>query len=47
MRRGVQYQAPKQREVVDDEDYMSAEAASLSVGERCEVDPGGKRGVIR
>ena len=47
MRRGMDYVAPKQREAVEDEDYMSAEAASLSVGQRCEVDPGGKRGVIR
>ena len=47
MRRGVDYVAPKQREAVEDEDFMSAEAAGLSVGERCEVDPGGKRGVIR
>ena len=47
MRRGVDYVAPKQREAMEDEEYMSAEAAGLSVGERCEVDPGGKRGAIR
>ena len=47
MRRGVDYTAPKQREAVENEEYMSAEAAGLSVGERCEVDPGSKRGVIR
>ena len=41
------YVPPKQKENIDDEDYMSAEASALSVGERCEVDPGGKRGVIR
>ena len=47
MRRGIDYVAPKQREAVEDEDFMSAEAASMRVGERCEVDPGSKRGVIR
>lgn len=47
MRRGIPYVAPKQKENIEDEEYMSAEASSLSVGERCEVDPGGKRGVIR
>ena len=47
MRRGIPYVPPKQKENIDDEDYMSAEAGALSVGERCEVDPGGKRGVIR
>jgi len=38
---------PKQKENIEDEDYMSSEASRLRVGERCEVDPGGKRGVIR
>ena len=47
MRRGIPYVPPKQKENIDDEDHMSAEAGALSVGERCEVDPGGKRGVIR
>ena len=43
MRKGIPYVAPKQKENIEDEEYMSAEASSLSVGERCEVDPGGKR----
>lgn len=47
MRRGMPYAPPKQKENIEDEEYMSAEAGALSVGERCEVDPGGKRGVIR
>jgi hypothetical protein len=47
MRRGIPYVAPRQKENIEDEEYMSAEASSLSVGARCEVDPGGKRGVIR
>ena len=47
MRRGMPYVPAKQKENIDDEDYMSTEASTLSVGERCEVDPGGKRGVIR
>ena len=47
MRRGMPYVPPKQKENIEDEDHMSAEASALSVGERCEVDPGGKRGVIR
>ena len=47
MRRGMPYAPPKQKENIDDDDYMSAEAGALTVGERSEVDPGGKRGVIR
>ena len=47
MRRGIPYVAPKQKDNIEDEEYMSVEASSLSVGERCEVDPGGKRGIIR
>jgi len=47
VRRGIPYVPPKQKENIEDEDYMSNEASRHSVGERCEVDPGGKRGVIR
>lgn len=32
---------------VEDDDHMAAEAATLHPGSRCEVNPGGKRGVIR
>lgn len=32
---------------IEDDDHMAAEAATLHPGSRCEVNPGGKRGVIR
>lgn len=47
MRRGIPYVAPVQKEVVEDEEYQAEEASKLSVGSRCEVNPGGKRGCIR
>ena len=47
MRRGMPYVPAKQKENIEDDEYMSTEAGALGVGERCEVDPGGKRGVIR
>lgn len=47
MRRGIPYVTPTQKEAVEDEDYQAAEASRLTVGSRCEVNPGGKRGCIR
>ena len=32
---------------VGDDNFMKAEAADLTVGSRCQVDPGNKRGAIR
>ena len=32
---------------IEDDDHMAAEAATLHPGSRCEVNPGGKRGLIR
>ena len=32
---------------IEDDDYMSSQAAALQVGNRCEVNPGGKRGLVR
>ncbi|KAL0051500.1 hypothetical protein WJX82_008707 [Trebouxia sp. C0006] len=46
-RKGIPYQAPKQSAKIEDNDYMLSEAASLQPGSRCEVNPGGKRGLIR
>ena len=45
MRKGVPYAAPAQR--VEDDEHMAAEASSIAEGDRCEVHPGGKRGVVR
>ena len=32
---------------VEDDDFMALEAAALQPGNRCEVNPGGKRGLIK
>lgn len=47
MRRGMPYVPSAQKEVEEDEEHQAAEASRLSVGARCEVNPGGKRGCIR
>jgi hypothetical protein len=47
VRRGVAYVAPERKEKADDPEYMREEASSIPVGARCEVDPGGKRGIVR
>lgn len=44
-RRGMPYTAPAQK--IEDDEYQAEEAASISVGSRCEVDPGAKRGEIK
>lgn len=46
-RKGIPYQAPKQSTKIEDDNHMAAEAATLHPGSRCEVNPGGKRGLIR
>jgi tubulin-folding cofactor B len=43
MRKGEPYVAPQQMT----DDYMADIAASIKVGDRCEVDPGGKRGEVK
>eukprot|EP00238_Polyblepharides_amylifera_P014487 CAMPEP_0196594316 /NCGR_PEP_ID=MMETSP1081-20130531/77998_1 /TAXON_ID=36882 /ORGANISM="Pyramimonas amylifera, Strain CCMP720" /LENGTH=288 /DNA_ID=CAMNT_0041918547 /DNA_START=51 /DNA_END=917 /DNA_ORIENTATION=+ len=43
-KRGGEYRAP---EVTTDPDFMSELVANVEVGHRCEVDPGGKRGVVK
>lgn len=43
MRKGETYVPPQQ--VTDD--YMGDIAANIKVGDRCEVDPGGKRGEVK
>ena len=45
MRKGVPYTAPVQR--VEDDEHMAEEASGIAEGGRCEVHPGGKRGVVR
>ncbi|CAL8462895.1 g2429 [Coccomyxa elongata] len=47
VRKGIPYVAPPKKEMVEDEEYQAAEASKLSVGSRCEINPGGKRGCIR
>ena len=46
-KRGVSYEPPQTKGKIDDEDYQQQEAADISVGDRCEVTPGGKRGTVR
>ena len=45
MRKGQPYVPPKAP--VQDEDYQMEAASRLEVGQRCEVDPGAKRGEIK
>lgn len=42
-RRGVEYVAPAK---VEDPDHMADLAAAISVGQRCSVDPGDRRGEV-
>lgn len=46
-RRGVPYPAAEPRQKVDDPEFQAEEAADISVGDRCEVQPGAKRGTVR
>ena len=46
-RRGMPYVGPAAKGKVEDEEHMAAEASGIPLGGRCEVDPGGKRGVVR
>ena len=45
MRRGAPYKPPQPK--VEDDDYQQEEAGKLSVGSRCQVDPGDRRGEIK
>lgn len=47
MRNGRPYNPPKVAERVSDANHMADEAASMSVGDRCAVTPGDKRGTVR
>ena len=47
MRKGVPYTAPHRAERVTDANFLADEAAQISVGNRCEVQPGAKRGTVR
>jgi hypothetical protein len=48
MRKGQPYVAPKAAGAgVDDDEYQLEAASQLEVGQRCEVDPGAKRGEIK
>jgi hypothetical protein len=42
----VPHVASERKEKVEDEEYMEAEASSIAVGSRCEVE-GGRRGAVR
>lgn len=46
MRRGIPYVPPPPKPEFDD-DSFAAEAKNVTVGGRCEVQPGAKRGVVR
>mmetsp|Transcript_23811 Transcript_23811/g.28735 ORF Transcript_23811/g.28735 Transcript_23811/m.28735 type:complete len:286 (-) Transcript_23811:115-972(-) len=43
-KRGVEY---VKKENVSDPEYMAEDAANISIGQRCEVQPGGKRGEVK
>jgi len=45
MRKGQAYVPPKG--LVEDDEFQLEAASKLEKGQRCEVDPGGKRGEIR
>lgn len=45
MRRGETYNPATKKSA--DEDFQSKAASQMQVGQRCEVNPGGKRGEIR
>ena len=47
MRRGVEYRPPAGADRVVDEGHMADEAAAVRPGDRCQVDPGAKRGTVR
>lgn len=46
-RRGVPYPPAEQRQRTDDPEFQADEAAGISAGDRCEVQPGAKRGTVR
>lgn len=46
LRRGIQYVPPPPKPELDDESFAE-EAKAVTVGGRCEVQPGAKRGVVR
>lgn len=46
-RRGLPYPAAEARQKADDPEFQADEAAGISVGDRCEVQPGAKRGTVR
>ena len=46
-RRGVPYPSAEQRQKTDDPEFQADEAAGIGVGDRCEVQPGAKRGTVR
>mmetsp|Transcript_14739 Transcript_14739/g.44518 ORF Transcript_14739/g.44518 Transcript_14739/m.44518 type:complete len:279 (+) Transcript_14739:360-1196(+) len=46
-KRGVPYAPPEARSKVEAEDHQQEDASAVSVGSRCEVSPGGKRGTVR
>eukprot|EP00798_Chlamydomonas_sp_ICE-L_P011870 gene11870-14974_t len=45
MNKGVEYVPPPPKQ--SDPDFMKAEASSISVGQRCSVDPGDRRGEVK
>lgn len=47
MRNGRPYNPPKVAERVSDANHLAEEASSISVGDRCAVAPGDKRGTVR
>lgn len=46
-KRGVPYTAPQVAPKTEDADCQYQEAERMTIGDRCEVRPGGKRGSIR
>lgn len=46
-KRGVPYTVPQTTSKVEDADFQQQEASAVTIGDRCEVRPGGKRGCVR
>lgn len=47
LKRGVPHAAPHVATKIEDADFQRQEASLVTVGNRCEVSPGGKRGSVR
>ena len=47
MRRGMPYHPPARKDSASDDSFMTDEASHIHIGDRCEVECGAKRGIVR